>query len=142
MEQLRAFNADKIAALGHTIRAVDNGVFLRPSWKEYFSKPKDAHSQHHHQLKEIHRAKITKTFQAVARALSAPMPPAAATLPFANTTPPAPTPPAVQGTKAGPNPLSPPLPLARTPPSPFPINSFTNFDQKCRTLLMRQRAWK
>ncbi|KAG6812179.1 hypothetical protein H0H92_004047 [Tricholoma furcatifolium] len=52
MEQLRAFDADKIAALGHTIRAVDDGVFLRPGWKEYFSKPNDTHSRHHRQLKD------------------------------------------------------------------------------------------
>ncbi|KAG6907701.1 hypothetical protein DXG01_007757 [Tephrocybe rancida] len=52
MEQFRAYDADKLASLGHSVRAVDDGVFLRPGWKDYFTNPNDSHSRHHHQLKD------------------------------------------------------------------------------------------
>ncbi|KAG6833053.1 hypothetical protein H0H87_012064 [Tephrocybe sp. NHM501043] len=52
IEQFRAFDADKLASLGHSLRAVDDGVFLRPGWKEYFAKPNDAHARAHYQLKD------------------------------------------------------------------------------------------
>ncbi|GLB39173.1 putative type-B carboxylesterase lipase family protein [Lyophyllum shimeji] len=51
VEQLRQIDADKLAALGSLVRAVDDGVFLRQGWKDYYVK-NDAHSRHHHQLKD------------------------------------------------------------------------------------------
>ncbi|KAG6852490.1 hypothetical protein C0991_011538, partial [Blastosporella zonata] len=52
MDQFRAFDADRLASLGHSVRAVDDGIFLRPGWKEYFAQPNDTHARHHHQLKD------------------------------------------------------------------------------------------
>lgn len=51
IDQLRQVDAEKLAVLGNSQRAVDDGVFFRPGWREYFVKD-DAHSRHHHQLKE------------------------------------------------------------------------------------------
>lgn len=47
IDQLRCIEAEKLVAFGQTIRAVDDGVFFRPSWQQYFS-PQDHHHTHHH----------------------------------------------------------------------------------------------
>ncbi|KAG6836735.1 hypothetical protein H0H93_004141 [Arthromyces matolae] len=71
MEQFRAFDADKLASYGHSIRAVDDGVFLRPGWKEIFSKPNDAHARHHYQLKDhIARAHSRARSRSAVRSVS------------------------------------------------------------------------
>ncbi|KAG6901344.1 hypothetical protein C0995_013307 [Termitomyces sp. Mi166 len=71
MEQFRAYDADKLASLGYSIRAVDDGVFLRPGWKEYFTKPNDVHTRFHHLLKDhIARAHSRARSRSAARSMS------------------------------------------------------------------------
>ncbi|KAG6896554.1 hypothetical protein C0992_007501 [Termitomyces sp. T32_za158] len=71
MEQFRAYDADKLAILGHSIRVVDDGVFLRPDWKDYFAKPHDAHARHHYLLKDhIARAHSRARSRSAVRSLS------------------------------------------------------------------------
>lgn len=71
MEQFRAYDADKLASLGHSVRVVDDGVFLRPDWKEYFAKPNDAHARHHYLLKDhIARAHSRARSRSAVRSLS------------------------------------------------------------------------
>lgn len=46
LEQLRAVDPDQLVQFGQTMRVVDDGVFLRPGWKDSFV-PEDAHRHHH-----------------------------------------------------------------------------------------------
>jgi len=56
VDQFRAVDPEKLAAFGHSLRATDDAVFLRPHWKEYFTPPN--HSKHHRQLRDhISRAR-------------------------------------------------------------------------------------
>ena len=50
VEQLRAVSAETLTALGQCLRTTDDGVFLRPHWKDYFTAP--SHSKHHRQLQD------------------------------------------------------------------------------------------
>ncbi|KAG5341401.1 Lipase 1 [Termitomyces sp. T112] len=84
MEHFRAYEADKLASLGHSVRAVDDGVFLRPGWKEYFSKADDTHVRHHHLLKDhIARAHSRARSRSTARSISRVPPSSAHTPTFA-----------------------------------------------------------
>lgn len=47
MEKFRLVPTAKLLGLGHTIRAVDDGVFFRDGWQGYF-RSESAHSHHHH----------------------------------------------------------------------------------------------
>lgn len=54
--QLRAVNTETLAAFGLTFRVVDDGLFLRSHWKDYFSAP--SYSRYHRQLQDhISRAR-------------------------------------------------------------------------------------
>ena len=44
IDSLRAIEADKLVGLGHTLRAIDDGVFFRDDWKSHF----EIHHHHHH----------------------------------------------------------------------------------------------
>jgi carboxylesterase type B len=51
MEQFRAIEVEKLAGLGQNLRTVDDGVFLRQGWKDYFVK-EDPYACRHLQLKD------------------------------------------------------------------------------------------
>jgi len=52
IDQFRAIEADKLVGLGHTIRAVDDGVFFRKGWQAFFGR-EDAHMRHHRREHEV-----------------------------------------------------------------------------------------
>ncbi|KAG5641988.1 hypothetical protein DXG03_003817 [Asterophora parasitica] len=50
IDHFRKIDAEKLTGLRICFRAIDDNVFLRHGWKEYFTKD-DAHTRHHSQLK-------------------------------------------------------------------------------------------
>ncbi|RDB27475.1 Lipase 3 [Hypsizygus marmoreus] len=46
LEQLRSIDAEKLANISISIRAIDDDVFFRQGWKDFFVK-EDAHTRHH-----------------------------------------------------------------------------------------------
>lgn len=46
IDQLRCIEAEKLVAFGQTIRAIDDGVFFRPNWKQQFT-PTNHHNARH-----------------------------------------------------------------------------------------------
>ncbi|KAF9260554.1 alpha/beta-hydrolase [Marasmius fiardii PR-910] len=60
LDQLRAVEPEQLVQFGQTVRVVDDGVFLRPNWKDSFI-PED-HHRHHHRMEQQHRfASSSKT---------------------------------------------------------------------------------
>ena len=51
MEQFRSIEAEKLACLGQHLRAIDDGVFLRKGWKDYFIK-EDTYTRRHLHIKD------------------------------------------------------------------------------------------
>lgn len=65
IDQFRMIEPEKLASLGQSLRAIDDGVFFRPGWKDYFVKD-DSHIRHHLQLKEhITRARSRSSIRGV-----------------------------------------------------------------------------
>ncbi|KAG7097639.1 hypothetical protein E1B28_004971 [Marasmius oreades] len=50
LDQLRCVEPEQLVQFGQTMRVVDDGVFLRPTWKECFI-PED-HHRHHHRVEQ------------------------------------------------------------------------------------------
>jgi carboxylesterase type B len=52
IEKFRCVEVDKLVGLGHTLRAVDDGVFFRTGWQSYFTHeiqhPQTHQKSHHH----------------------------------------------------------------------------------------------
>lgn len=63
IEEFRATDAQKLVNLGPNLRAVDDGVFFRQGWKDYFVM-EDAHPRRHLQIKE-HRARSRSSARGV-----------------------------------------------------------------------------
>jgi hypothetical protein len=51
IEEFRATDAEQLVGFGQNLRAVDDGVFFRQGWKDYFVT-EDAHPRRHIQIKE------------------------------------------------------------------------------------------
>lgn len=72
MAQFRIIEAEKLVGLGQNLRTVDDRVFLRQDWKDYFIK-EDLHARHHLQIKEhIARARSRSAVRRVGSPSRAP----------------------------------------------------------------------